>query len=992
MAARLPTSQSRKLVVPEVIQSSAMDCGPAALKALLGGYDIEVSYGRLREACQTDVDGTSIDSIEVMAQELGLDAEQIMIPRDHLLVAEARTLPAIVVTRLPNGSTHFVVVWRRHGQYLQVMDPSIGRRWVRSREFLDELYIHQFRVPADGWREWAATDEFVGALVRRLDALGLGRERGSALVERALEDPTWRSIATLDAAARMGDALARAGGVERGSRVLAVIEAAQATAGEIPAAYWSVRRMEAPGGATGGAGSEPAAGSSGGTASGGGEELTLVGALLVRVLGLGSSTTASSGNLEGRPRERLSGVLGGEETTPGHRLLELLRKDGALVPAALFAAMAAAAGGVLLEALLLRSLLDAGLGLELTAQRLAAVAAIATLGVALLLIELPAAQGLLRVGRRLETALRIAFLRKLPALGDRYFSSRLSSDMAERSHAIHQIRNIGPLAGQLTRTLFELVFVTAGIVWLDPRSAQWAVLAAAGSLAVPLASYRPLVERDLRLRSHAGSLSRFYLDGMLGLVPIRAHSAEEVVRREHQTLVTEWSRAGFRLQRLVAALHGWQLLLGFSLVIVLVRSHLDRAASAGTVLLLVYWALSLPALGQEIAMVLARYPWQRNVTLRLLEPLGAHVDSERATATLGPVVAAVPEGAAVRNDLEAGVGSLLGVGRDEGSASEGGPRARTAGEPSVATAAAAEASFAVGGSADLDSRSPESTRGVRVVPNRRSGVAIALRGVGVQAGGHPILRDVSLEVEAGEHVAIVGPSGAGKSTLVGVLLGWHRPARGEVLVDGEALGDERLEDLRSATAWADPAVRLWNRSLVDNLRYGGEGEGFGAAIDAAMLKEVLETLPDGMQTPLGEGGGLVSGGEGQRVRLARAMMRPAARLVILDEPFRGIGRADRNLLLRRCRRLWSGATILYITHDVRQTLSFDRVVVLERGRLVEFGTPADLVRQDAASRYGALLASDEQARSSLWSGARWRRVWLEGGRLREGWAGGEDPA
>ena len=244
MAARLPKSQSRKLIVPEVIQSSAMDCGPAALKSLLGGYEIEVSYGRLREACQTDVDGTSIDSIELMAQELGLEAEQIMIPRDHLLVNEARTLPAIVVTRLPNGSTHFVVVWRRHGQYLQVMDPSIGRRWVRAREFLNDLYIHEFRVPAAGWREWAQTDEFVGALVRRLDGLGLGREDGARLVDAALQDKSWRAIATLDAATRMADALARAGGIERGPRVISVIEAAQGGAAEIPPAYWSVRGVE----------------------------------------------------------------------------------------------------------------------------------------------------------------------------------------------------------------------------------------------------------------------------------------------------------------------------------------------------------------------------------------------------------------------------------------------------------------------------------------------------------------------------------------------------------------------------------------------------------------------------------------------------------------------------------------------------------------------------------------------------------------------------
>lgn len=915
MAARLPKSQSRKLIVPEVIQSSAMDCGPAALKSLLGGYEIEVSYGRLREACQTDVDGTSIDSIEMMAQELGLEAEQIMIPRDHLLVNEARTLPAIVVTRLPNGSTHFVVAWRRHGQYLQVMDPSIGRRWVRAREFLDDLYIHQFRVPAAGWREWAQTDEFVGALVRRLDGLGLGREDGARLVDGALQDKSWRSIATLDAATRMADALARAGGIERGPRVVSVIEAAQTDAADIPPAYWSVRALEPAADAVTIPPVEQAEE----------EELTLTGALLVRVLGVADGPKGSSGpgiattgSTDDGVR-RLSTVIGGEDASPGKRLMELLRQDGALAPLALCASLLVAAGGVMLEALLLRSLLDVGLRLELSAQRTGAVAAIATLGLVLLLLELPAAQGMLRIGRRLEMALRMAFLRKLPVLGDRYFSSRLSSDMAERSHAIHQIRNVAPLAGQLVRTTFELLLVTAGLIWLDPRSAPWALLAAAGSLAVPLLSFRALVERDLRLRSHAGGLSRFYLDGLLGLIPIRAHSAEEVVRREHEALVTEWSRASLRLQRLVAGLQGAQLLLGFALVVVLVRSHLDRDASAGTVLLLVYWALSLPALGQELAMVWSRYPWYRNVALRLLEPLGA-------------------------------------------SSMDPGARRREEGPASAAAHGVAGGELAEGGGA--------------------LGAAIALRGLGVQAGGHVILHDVTIEIQPGEHVAIVGPSGAGKSTLVGVLLGWHAAARGEVLIDGEPLDESRLDRLRRETAWADPAVRLWNRSLVDNLRYGGDGEGFGAAIDSALLKEVLETMPDGMQTPLGEGGGLVSGGEGQRVRVARAMMRPQARLVILDEPFRGVGRDDRNLLLRRCRRLWSGATVLYVTHDVRQTLSFDRVAVLEQGRLVESGRPNDLIAR-SGSRYAALLDADEQARRTLWSGARWRRLWLEGGRLSE---------
>src|ERR687886_2917296 len=99
----------RRRIVPEVVQTSAMDCGPAALTCLLGGFGISVSYGRLREACQTDVDGTSIDTIEEAAVQLGLEAEQVIVPVDHLLLPEAAALPAIVVVRLADGFTHFVV-------------------------------------------------------------------------------------------------------------------------------------------------------------------------------------------------------------------------------------------------------------------------------------------------------------------------------------------------------------------------------------------------------------------------------------------------------------------------------------------------------------------------------------------------------------------------------------------------------------------------------------------------------------------------------------------------------------------------------------------------------------------------------------------------------------------------------------------------------------------------------------------------------------------
>ena len=90
-----------RFLVPEVVQTSSMDCGPAALKCLLEGFGLNASYGRLREACQTDVDGTSIDTLEDFANDVGLNAEQILLPVDHVLTSAAAVLPAIVVVRQP---------------------------------------------------------------------------------------------------------------------------------------------------------------------------------------------------------------------------------------------------------------------------------------------------------------------------------------------------------------------------------------------------------------------------------------------------------------------------------------------------------------------------------------------------------------------------------------------------------------------------------------------------------------------------------------------------------------------------------------------------------------------------------------------------------------------------------------------------------------------------------------------------------------------------
>jgi ATP-binding cassette subfamily B protein len=375
------------------------------------------------------------------------------------------------------------------------------------------------------------------------------------------------------------------------------------------------------------------------------------------------------------------------------------------------------------------------------------------------------------------------------------------------------------------------------------------------------------------------------------------------VRREHESLLAEWARAGFNLQRTVISLEAVQFLTGFVLAIWLLASHLSRAGESGVVLLLVYWALNLPALGQEVAIIAWQYPSYRNVTLRLLEPLGA---LDQTISHHAP--------------------------------------------PSTPTTDPA---------------------------------SIVFENVSVTAAGHRVLEDINLTIQPGEHIAIVGPSGAGKSSLVGTLLGWHRPAVGHVLVDNRELDEAAIEALRPHIAWVDPAVQIWNRPLQENLQYGlpaAARMSIDEVIDAADLRRILERLPQGLGTPLGEGGGLVSGGEGQRVRLARALLRPNVRLVILDEPFRGLDIEQRKTLLSRARELWKDATLLSISHDISETLSFPRVVVIEEGRIIEDGRPTELAQQ-ANSRFQSLLEAERAIREELWATTGWRHLKLEEGTL-----------
>jgi ABC-type transport system involved in cytochrome bd biosynthesis fused ATPase/permease subunit len=194
------------------------------------------------------------------------------------------------------------------------------------------------------------------------------------------------------------------------------------------------------------------------------------------------------------------------------------------------------------------------------------------------------------------------------------------------------------------------------------------------------------------------------------------------------------------------------------------------------------------------------------------------------------------------------------------------------------------------------------------------------------------------------------------------------------------LNGANQQSLRQQTAWVDPAIQIWNRSFLDNLNYSSSENGFdkmASAIDSAALRGVLEKLPSGLQTYLGESGALLSGGEGQRVRLGRALLQTDVRLALLDEPFRGMDRSQRHKLLTDARQWWQNATLLCVTHDVSETLSFNRVLVVENGRIIEDGSPGQLAKSQ--SRYRDLLDAEEAVRQDLWKGDQWRRIHVHEG-------------
>lgn len=225
--------------------------------------------------------------------------------------------------------------------------------------------------------------------------------------------------------------------------------------------------------------------------------------------------------------------------------------------------------------------------------------------------------------------------------------------------------------------------------------------------------------------------------------------------------------------------------------------------------------------------------------------------------------------------------------------------------------------------------------------------------------GYPGKRNVfdsfSLRIEAGQRIGLVGPSGGGKSTLFALLQRFHDVQDGRILVDGQDIARITQESLREAIAVVPQDISLFHRSVLENIRYGRPGASDEEVLDAtraAQCLDFIEAMPRGMATIVGDRGVKLSGGQRQRIAIARALLKDAP-ILLLDEATSALDIESEEAIRTALDRLMRDRTTIAIAHRLSTLRSFDRIVVLEGGRIVQDGPPEQLM--DSSGPYRELI-------------------------------------
>jgi ATP-binding cassette subfamily B protein len=220
-------------------------------------------------------------------------------------------------------------------------------------------------------------------------------------------------------------------------------------------------------------------------------------------------------------------------------------------------------------------------------------------------------------------------------------------------------------------------------------------------------------------------------------------------------------------------------------------------------------------------------------------------------------------------------------------------------------------------------------------------------------GGKRVFSGLSADIPAGQRVGLIGPSGGGKTTLIALLQRLYPVERGRILIDGHDIAHATEDSLRKAIAVVPQETTLLNRSLSENIRYGrpeATDDEVWAAATAARCRPFIESLPEGLETMVGERGLKLSGGQRQRIAIARAFLQNAP-LLIFDEATSSLDSESEEAIREAMESLMAGRTVITIAHRLSTLRNFDRILVLQAGRLTEDGAPAALMRAEGNYRH-----------------------------------------
>ena len=231
-------------------------------------------------------------------------------------------------------------------------------------------------------------------------------------------------------------------------------------------------------------------------------------------------------------------------------------------------------------------------------------------------------------------------------------------------------------------------------------------------------------------------------------------------------------------------------------------------------------------------------------------------------------------------------------------------------------------------------------------PLIRSGAAVGFNNVGFHyPGGIQVFEKFSLRIQPGQRVGLVGHSGGGKSSLFALLQRFYDIQRGSITIDGQDISRVTQQSLREAISVVPQDISLFHRSIMENIRYGRPNATDDEVLRAAIAArcDFIENLPEGMSTMVGDRGIKVSGGQRQRIAIARAFLKDAP-ILLLDEATASLDSESEEAIREALSRLMRGRTVIAIAHRLATLRNFDRVVVLQGGRIIEDGPPDILVQ------------------------------------------------